>query len=313
MNTQYHILVTGGAGFIGRYLCKALLLQGHHVTCVDSLITGNERNISEFQSNLQFRFIEADASTLVYPDSIDIIYHLAGLASPIAYLKDPIYTGLSTLNTTHHMLELARKNQAKFIFTSSSEVYGDPKVHPQDESYWGEVNCVGERACYKESKRFAETLVSDYQRRYKLAIQLPRIFNTYGPYMDIDDGRVVTSFIRECLDDKPLVIHGSGLQTRSFCYVSDMVSALCLLVDAPYTGPINLGNDTELSVLDLAKTVSHLMGKGTEVSNTVSQADDSNRRCPSIEKAKQLLEWYPKVSLEQGLKETISFYRSLPK
>lgn len=306
-------IVTGGAGFIGSHLCDYLLNLGHTVLCVDNLLTGSKKNISHLLSKPGFTFVLHDCSTPLSPDTqVDLLYHLASPASPPKYQKYPLETMLVNTNGTYHLLELARKNSARFVFASTSEVYGDPLVHPQPEEYWGNVNPVGERSCYDESKRAGEAYVYAYVRKYALDTRIVRIFNTYGPRMDIDDGRVVTNFIKQILTLKPLTINGDGQQTRSFCYVTDMVSGLIKIgaLDGLKGEVINLGSIDERTIRQLAELISNIAAYRGELKYQDLPVDDPVRRRPDITKAKKLLDWSPVVSLEDGLKMTLDYFRN---
>lgn len=311
-------VVTGGAGFLGRHICCELLKSEENVVyCIDNLVTGSMNNIQSFLSSSRFHFIEyninggfdAMASDGTLPSDIYAIYHLACIASPPTYKK----YALDTLNTsyigTRNVLDLALRTKAKVLFTSTSEVYGDPLVHPQPEEYFGNVNTVGERSCYDEGKRAAETLMYEYRRAYKLDLKIVRIFNTYGPYMDIDDGRVITNFIKQIREDKPLVIYGDGNQGRSFCYVDDMIRGLMSMMESEEQGPINIGNPTtEFTLNELVGQFEQIVGKKLDVSYIEATQDDPKQRKPVIEKARYKLEWFPQVGLEEGLRKTIDYF-----
>lgn len=311
-------VVTGGAGFLGRHICCELLKsEGNIVYCIDNLVTGSMNNIQSFLSSSRFHFIEyninggfdAMVSDGTLPSDIYAIYHLACIASPPTYKK----YALDTLNTsyigTRNVLDLALRTKAKVLFTSTSEVYGDPLVHPQPEEYFGNVNTVGERSCYDEGKRAAETLMYEYRRAYKLDLKIVRIFNTYGPYMDIDDGRVITNFIKQIREDKPLVIYGDGNQGRSFCYVDDMIRGLMSMMESEEQGPINIGNPTtEFTLNELVGQFEQIVGKKLDVSYIEATQDDPKQRKPVIEKARYKLEWFPQVGLEEGLRKTIDYF-----
>lgn len=311
-------VVTGGAGFLGRHICAELLKSNENVVyCIDNLVTGSMNNIQSFLSNSRFHFIEyninggfdAMVSDSTLPSDIYAIYHLACIASPPTYKK----YALDTLNTsyigTRNVLDLALRTKAKVLFTSTSEVYGDPLVHPQPEEYFGNVNTVGERSCYDEGKRAAETLMYEYRRAYKLDLKIVRIFNTYGPYMDIDDGRVITNFIKQIREDKPLVIYGDGHQGRSFCYVDDMIRGLMSMMESEEQGPINIGNPTtEFTLNELVEQFEKIVGKKLDVSYIEATQDDPKQRKPVIEKARYKLNWFPQVGLEEGLRKTIDYF-----
>lgn len=308
VENQKRILVTGGAGFLGSHLCERLLHQGHLVTCLDDLSTGLEENIHPFKTNLNFSFIQHDVTnSIVLEDSFDEIFNLACQASPPQYQKDPIQTMRTNVLGALFVLELAKKNNAKVFQASTSEVYGDPIEHPQRESYWGNVNPIGVRSCYDEGKRCAETLFFDYCRQYGVRIKVGRIFNTYGPRMRIDDGRVITNFVSQALNNHPITIYGQGEQTRSFCYVSDLIDAILLLMesDDEVTGPINLGNPGEFSMLELAEKVIAISGSSSSLTFEPLPLDDPKMRKPDLTLTRQIIGWSPKVSLDEGLQSTI--------
>lgn len=304
-------LVTGGAGFIGSHLCDRLLAEGHQVVCIDNLVTGNKKNISHLTANPSFSFTQFDC---VRPfkeyKGIGAIFHLASPASPPKYQKFPIETLLVNSVGTYNLLEIARTQRSIFIFASTSEVYGDPREHPQRESYFGYVNPVGTRACYDEAKRAGEAFVTSYNRKYGLDGRIIRIFNTYGPRMDIDDGRVVTNFIRQILARQPLTIYGRGMQTRSFCYIDDLVTGiLAVFHSEKMKGEVvNLGNPEEMTVLTLARRIMKMTQYAGELKFLELPADDPVRRRPDISKAKQLLNWEPEVGLEEGLEKTLKYF-----
>ena len=306
------VLVTGGAGFIGSHLCEALLNQGEEVFCLDNFLTGNRKNIEYLLDNPRFHLIEWD---VIKPLSqlITSIYHLASPASPIQYQKYPIETLLANSLGTYNLLELARKTDAKFLFASSSEVYGNPKEHPQRESYWGNVNPIGIRSCYDEGKRCGEAYVVAFIRQFDLDARIARIFNTYGPRMEKDDGRVISNFINQAIEGLPITVYGDGSQTRSFCFVSDMVEGLMkVMSEEKSRGEIfNLGNSEEHTILELAKIIKTLTGSLSEIKFTGLPEDDPVRRQPDITRAKLILGWRPKVSLLDGLKKTIEYFQSL--
>jgi len=305
------ILVTGGAGFIGSHLCDALIERGNTVVCVDNLITGKKRNIAHLMKEKNFKFIKADiCKPLKLNKKFDEIFNLASIASPVHYQNWPIETLMVGSIGTKNILDLAVKNKAKFLHTSTSEVYGDPLVHPQPESYWGNVNPIGLRSCYDESKRFSEALIMAYHRKKNLNVKIVRIFNTYGPRMDLDDGRVVPNFIMQALKGKPLTVYGSGKQTRSFCYISDMVEGLIKMMDSKELGPINLGNPGEFTILELAEKLVMLTSSKSRLVFRPLPADDPEKRKPDITKAMNLLHWKPKVKLNEGLKKTIDYFRN---
>jgi UDP-glucuronate decarboxylase len=306
------ILVTGGAGFLGSHLCERLLGQGHEVICVDNFFTGSKANIVDFLSNPYFELIRHDVTFPLYVE-VDEIYNLACPASPVHYQHDPVQTTKTSVHGAINLLGLARRVGAKIFQASTSEVYGDPTVHPQPESYWGNVNPIGIRSCYDEGKRCAETLFFDYFRQCQLSIKVARIFNTYGPNMHPHDGRVVSNFIVQALQGKPLTIYGKGDHTRSFCYVSDLISGFLALMDsdASITGPVNLGNPTELSIRELAEKVIEITGAASEIVHKPLPSDDPKCRKPDISYAKKTLNWAPKVSLEEGLEKTITYFSRL--
>ncbi len=305
------ILVSGGAGFLGSHLCERLLGLGHEVVCLDNFFTAARRNIEELQSNPRFEVIRHDVTQPIIVD-VDEVYHLACPASPVHYQRNPVRTIRTAVHGTLNMLDLAREVHARIMIASTSEVYGDPAVHPQTEDYWGNVNPIGPRACYDEGKRCAEALAVSYARQYHVPIRIARIFNTYGPRMHEHDGRVVSNFVMQALQGKPLTLYGDGSQTRSFCYVSDLTAAfvkLMALADDP--GPVNLGNPAETTIRALAELVNHLTGSGAPIIEEPLPVDDPVRRCPDIAKARALLDWEPQVPLEQGLGSVIEYFRSV--
>jgi len=299
------ILVAGGAGFIGSHLIKRLLKEGNYVICIDNLLTGQKENI-QFKKN--FKFINHDITNPI-DIKVDEIYNLACPASPKQYFKYPIYTTKISVIGTLNLLELASKYNAKFLQASTSEVYGDPLVHPQHEEYLGNVNPIGPRACYDEGKRCAETLCSDFKREKNLNIKIVRIFNTFGPNMRKDDGRVISNFIIQALQNKNLTIYGDGTQTRSFCYVDDLVDGLIKMMDSKYFGPINLGNPEEYTILEVAKKIINFTNSKSSIQFLNKLEDDPKLRKPDINKAKKLLNWYPKISFDEGLKKTIEYFK----
>ncbi|MEO0114427.1 MAG: UDP-glucuronic acid decarboxylase family protein [candidate division WOR-3 bacterium] len=304
------ILITGGAGFIGSHLCEFYLKQGHEILCVDNFITGQKENIIHLLSNAKFRLIETDISEPIEVSGrLDAILHFASPASPKDFAKYPIQIIRANGFGTYHLLELARKKQAIFLLASTSEVYGDPLVHPQKEDYRGNVNPIGLRAVYDESKRFAETLTITFQREYGVAVRIARIFNTYGPRMRTDDGRVIPNLILNALQGKPLPIYGDGKQTRSFCYIDDLINGIAKLLTTDISEPINLGNPDEFTILELANLIIELTKGKRELKFLILPQDDPKRRKPDISKAKQILNWEPKVSLKQGLKLTIDWFK----
>lgn len=303
-------LVTGGAGFIGSHLCKKLLNLGKKVLCLDNMFTGTYDNISELYSNLNFEFINAN---VIHPLQLDVdeIYNLACPASPLQYQYDPIMTTKTSFLGALNVLDLAKRNGAKVLQASTSEIYGDPLVHPQTEDYRGNVNTIGPRACYDEGKRVAETLFSDYRRFYGVDTKIVRIFNTYGPHMLENDGRVVSNFIMQALGGKPLTIYGDGSQTRSFCYVDDLVNGLISMMDTDsnVSGPINLGNPREMTVLELAKMIIQRTGSNSEIVFDKLPEDDPVKRKPNIELAVKILKWEPTIAIEEGIDRTISYFK----
>ena len=304
------VLITGGAGFIGSHLCRALLDRGDTVICVDNFITGSEDNIRELEENPRFRLINHDISRpLFIDDNIEWVLHFASLASPAHYLRYPIKTLKSGLLGTHNCLGIAKAKGAKFLLASTSEVYGDPEVHPQPEEYHGNVSITGPRSCYDESKRAAESITYAYFRQHGLDVRVVRIFNTYGPNMHPDDGRVVSNFIVQALKNHDLTVYGDGSQTRSFCYVDDLIRGVMKMMDVDYNRPLNLGNPAELYVIDLAKKIIALVGSSSEIKMFPLPEDDPKKRKPDISKAESLLGWQPKVSLKDGLNRTIEYFR----
>jgi UDP-glucuronate decarboxylase len=306
------ILVTGGAGFIGSHLCKKLLNEGHDVICADNYFTGSRDNICAFLENSSFEAMRCDITFPLYVE-VDEIYNLACPASPIHYQHDPVQTTKTSVMGAINMLGLAKRLRARILQSSTSEVYGDPDVHPQPEGYRGLVSVNGPRACYDEGKRCAETLFYDYQRQHNLLIRVARIFNTYGPNMHPHDGRVVSNFIVQALQNEPITIYGEGQQTRSFCYVDDMVEGLVQLmnVDGHLDGPVNLGNPIEITVAELAERIIALTGSRSPIVKCPLPQDDPRQRCPDITRAETILHWKPKVSLQDGLSRTIAYFETL--
>ena len=306
------ILVTGGAGFLGSHLCDRLLAQGHDVLCVDNYYTGTKRNVAHLLNNPSFELMRHDITFPLYIE-VDEIYNLACPASPIYYQFDPVQTTKTSVHGAINMLGLAKRTGAKILQASTSEVYGDPDVHPQNESYWGRVNPVGSRACYDEGKRCAETLFFDYRRQHNLGIKVVRIFNTYGPRMHPNDGRVVSNFIVQALKNQPITLFGDGQQTRSFCYVSDLLDGLVSMMETSHdvTGPINLGNPNEITIRELADTVKKIIGSKSEYAFRELPADDPRQRQPDISLARESLGWEPKVRLEEGLAATVCYFDEL--
>jgi UDP-glucuronate decarboxylase len=311
-STQKRVLVTGGAGFLGSHLCERLVDEGHEVLCVDNLYTGTRRNIAHLLNNPLFEFMRHDITFPLYVE-VDQIYNLACPASPIHYQHDPIQTTKTSVHGAINMLGLAKRLRVPILQASTSEVYGDPAVHPQEESYWGNVNPIGPRSCYDEGKRCAETLFFDYHRQLDLKIKVARIFNTYGPRMHPNDGRVVSNFIVHALDGRPITIYGDGTQTRSFCYVDDLVDGLIRLMNSPddVTGPINLGNPNEMQVLDLARKIVEKTGAKVELELCELPADDPRQRQPDIRRARDVLGWEPTTDLDTGLDRTIEYFRGV--
>ena len=312
MHLQRRNLITGGAGFIGSFLCEALLLQGHEVLCVDNFYTGTRRNIEHLMGHKRFELVRHDVTFPLYVE-VDDIYNMACPASPIHYQRDPVQTTKTAVHGAINMLGLAKRVKARILQASTSEVYGDPQIHPQTEDYWGHVNAVGPRACYDEGKRCAETLFFDYHRQHRLRIKVARIFNTYGPRMHPNDGRVVSNFIVQALKNDPITIYGDGNQTRSFCYVSDLVDGLIRLMGSPddVTGPINLGNPNEFSIRELAELVVSLSGSRSKIEYRPLPMDDPRQRQPDISRAQKTLDWEPRVQLEEGLEKTIAYFHDL--
>ena len=298
------ILVTGGAGFIGSHLIDRLMAQGHEVLCLDNFYTGHKRNIVKWLNHPYFELIRHDITESIRLE-VDQVYHLACPASPVHYQYNPVKTIKTNVTGTLNMLGLAKRVRARFLLASTSEVYGDPSVHPQPEDYRGNVNCIGIRSCYDEGKRVAETLAFDYHRQNNVDIRVARIFNTYGPRMLEHDGRVVSNFIAQALQGVPLTVYGDGLQTRSFCYVSDLVEGLIRLMNGEYVGPVNLGNPDEYTILQLAKTIQNMVNPDAELVFKPLPQDDPKQRQPDITRAKTWLGWEPTIPLEEGLKMTI--------
>ena len=308
------ILVTGGSGFIGSHLCRRLLAQGHDVLVADNFYSSSRHNVADLLSEPRFELMRHDVTFPLYVE-VDQIYHLACPASPVYYQRDPVQTTKTCVHGSINMLGLAKRLGARILLSSTSEVYGDPAVHPQAESYWGNVNPTGLRSCYDEGKRCAETLFFDYYRQHQLPVKVARIFNTYGPNMLPDDGRVVSSFIVQALRRDPLTVFGDGSQTRSFCYVDDMVGGLIALMNSPpeVTGPVNLGNPGEFTMVELAKKVLALTGSHSPIEHHPLPADDPVRRRPDITRARELLGWEPAVSLDEGLSPTVEYFRRVLK
>jgi UDP-glucuronate decarboxylase len=312
MHLRKRILVTGGAGFLGSHLCKRLLNQGHDLICVDNFFTGTKDNVIDLLENPRFELMRHDVAFPLYVE-VDEIYNLACPASPVHYQHDPVQTAKTSVLGAINMLGLAKRTGAKIFQASTSEVYGDPQVHPQTENYWGHVNPIGERACYDEGKRCAETLFFDYHRQHKIRIKVGRIFNTYGPNMHPNDGRVVSNFIMQALRGEPITLFGDGSQSRSFCYVDDLINAFVSMMETgdDVTGPINLGNPNEFTIKELAETVIALTGSKSELVTRPLPSDDPLQRQPNIDKARTTLDWEPKVQLEEGLNKTIQYFEKL--
>jgi UDP-glucuronate decarboxylase len=310
-NSRKRILVTGGAGFLGSHLCDRLINDGHEVLCVDNFFTGDKANITHLLKHERFELMRHDVTFPLFVE-VDEIYNLACPASPIHYQHDPVQTTKTSVHGAINMLGLAKRLKCKILQASTSEVYGDPSVHPQTEDYWGHVNPIGPRSCYDEGKRCAETLFFDYHRQHGLGIKVARIFNTYGPRMHQADGRVVSNFIVQALQNQPITLYGDGQQTRSFCYVDDLVEGLVRLMDSPeeVTGPINLGNPMEFSMAELAHKVIALTGSTSSTVMEPLPADDPRQRQPEISRARELLGWQPAVGLDEGLKRTIEDFRA---
>jgi UDP-glucuronate decarboxylase len=306
------VLVTGGAGFLGSHLCDRLLAEGHEILCVDNFATGSKSNIAHLLSQEYFELIRHDVTFPLYIE-VDAIYNLACPASPIHYQRDPVQTTKTTVHGAINVLGLAKRLKCKIFQASTSEVYGDPKTHPQKEEYWGNVNPIGPRSCYDEAKRCAETLFFDYRRQHSLPIKVARIFNTYGPRMHPDDGRVVSNFIVQALRREPITIYGDGSQTRSFCYVDDMIDGFVRLMATPadFTGPVNFGNPCEFTIKELAETILALTGSRSEITYLPLPTDDPRQRQPDISLAKEKLGWTPKVPLDEGLAKTIAYFDRL--
>lgn len=306
------ILVTGGAGFIGSHLCKRLINEGNSVICVDNLFTGNILNIKELLNNEKFTFIEHDITIPFDVDKIDQIYNLACPASPIHYQCNPVKTIETNILGTINVLNIAKKNKARILQASTSEVYGDPIIHPQKESYCGNVNPIGPRACYDEGKRAAETLFFDYHRQYGVDIKVIRIFNTYGPNMRNDDGRVISNFISQAINNLDITIYGDGKQTRSFCYIDDLIEGMIKFMNTPLdiTGPINIGNPCEITINELARTIISLTDSKSKITHLEPQEDDPKKRKPDISLACSILKWEPKINQEDGLKKTIEYFKN---
>ena len=304
-------LVTGGAGFIGSHLCQRLFDEGYHVICLDNYFTGRLENFGNRYLDLvqsgRFEFIRHDVIQPIILE-VDRIFHLACPASPVHYQHNPVKTIKTNVIGTYHMLGLAKRVRARILLASTSEVYGDPAVHPQPETYWGNVNPIGTRSCYDEGKRVAEALACDYHRQHHLQIRIARIFNTYGPNMAINDGRVMSNFICQALRDEPITVYGRGEQTRSFCYVSDLIDGFCRLMNSDFTEPVNLGNDTEITILQLVQAIEKALGKPLKITHEPLPQDDPVRRRPDLTRARKILGYQPQVGLEEGLRMTIAYF-----
>ena len=306
------VLVTGGAGFLGSHLCDRLLAAGHEVVCLDNFFTGSKRNIEHLIGNPRFELVRHDVTFPLYVE-VDAIYNLACPASPIHYQTDPVQTTKTSVHGAINMLGLAKRLKCRILQASTSEVYGDPSVHPQSEDYWGNVNPVGPRSCYDEGKRCAETLFFDYYRQHRLYIKVARIFNTYGPRMHPNDGRVVSNFVLQALRGEPLTVYGDGDQSRSFCYVDDLIGGLMLLMGSArgFTGPVNLGNEAEFTIRELAETIIGLVGSRSRIAFQPLPQDDPRQRRPDISLAREKLQWQPNVPLKTGLRSTIAYFEGL--
>ena len=304
------ILITGGAGFLGSYLCERSLYSGLKVFCLDNLITGSLKNIARLKKNKNFEFIKHDISKqAVIKDKINFILHFASPASPVDYLKYPIQTLKVGSLGTHNALGIAKEKKARFLLASTSEVYGDPLVHPQNEDYWGNVNCIGPRGVYDEAKRFAEAITMAYHRVHKVDTRIVRIFNTYGPRMRKNDGRAIPNFISQALADQPLTVYGKGLQTRSFCYVDDLIEGIWRLLNSGTNSPVNIGNPNEMCLIDLAKHIIRISQSKSKIEYRKLPIDDPKQRRPDISRAKKYLKWQAGVALEDGLTRTIEWFR----
>ena len=312
MHLQRRVLITGGAGFLGSHLCEALLARGQEVLCADNFYTGTRSNVEHLIGHSRFELLRHDVTFPLYVE-VDDIYNMACPASPIHYQRDPVQTTKTSVHGAINMLGLAKRVKAKILQASTSEIYGDPAVHPQTEEYWGNVNTIGPRACYDEGKRCAETLFFDYHRQHNLRIKVARIFNTYGPRMHPADGRVVSNFIMQALRNESITLYGDGSQTRSFCYVDDLVDGLMRLMETPdeVTGPINLGNPVEFTIRQLAEKVIALIGSKSKLDFRPLPADDPRQRQPNISRARSELGWEPKMPLDEGLKKTVAYFEGL--
>lgn len=306
------ILITGGAGFLGSHLCERLLEQGHEVICLDNCFTGNKKNIYHLMDNPKFEFLRHDVTFPLYIE-VDEIYNLACPASPVHYQLDPVQTTKTSVHGAINMLGLAKRVKAKIFQASTSEVYGDPTIHPQPESYWGNVNPIGLRSCYDEGKRCAETLFFDYHRQHKLNIKVARIFNTYGPRMHPFDGRVISNFIIQALRGEPITVYGDGSQSRSFCYVDDLIEVMLRIMDSgdEFAGPVNIGNPGEYTILEIAEKILELTGSKSLIQFQDLPQDDPKQRCPDISLAQKEFKWEPRIGLAEGLLSTISYFQNL--
>jgi UDP-glucuronate decarboxylase len=312
LHNRKRVLVTGGAGFLGSHLCERLLEKGASVICLDNYFTGTKDNILHLLENPQFELLRHDVTFPLYVE-IDEIYNLACPASPVHYQHDPVQTTKTSVHGAINMLGLAKRTGARIFQASTSEVYGDPRIHPQTEDYWGHVNPIGRRSCYDEGKRCAETLFFDYRRQHNLPIKVARIFNTYGPNMHPNDGRVISNFIVQGLRGKPITIYGDGSQTRSFCYVDDLIDGVVRLMGTgpEITGPVNIGNPNEFTILELAQKVIALLGSDSDLEFKPLPHDDPAQRCPDISKARELMDWEPCIGLDEGLEKTVRYFRNL--
>ena len=307
-----NVLLAGGAGFLGSHFCDLLIKKGHNVFCIDNFITGKKENIKHLLKNKNFKLKKIDISkNFSLKEKFNAVINFASIASPIFYNRYKIETLLVGSYGTYNLLELARKNKAKFLFTSTSEVYGNPTISPQKESYWGNVNSIGKRSMYDESKRFSEALIMNYHRVYGIDTKIVRIFNTYGPRMNVNDGRVVPQFINQALNNKPVTVFGKGLQTRSLCYVSDLISGIYKLLMSKEYGPINIGNPNEITIKEIAQTIIKLTNSKSKIIYKPLPEDDPKRRRPDITRAKKILKWQPKVDLKKGLLKTIEYFKGV--
>ncbi len=303
-------VVTGGAGFLGSHLCDLLLARGHKVIAIDNFVTGAVDNIAHLGGNTRFKFIQQDVTEFIFLDvPVDYVWHFASPASPIDYLEIPIQTLKVGSLGTHKALGLAKNKRARFLLASTSEIYGDPLVHPQTEDYWGNVSTIGPRGCYDEAKRFAEAMTMAYHREHGVDTRIVRIFNTYGPRMRLNDGRVVPAFISQALRNKPLTVFGAGRQTRSFCYVSDLIEGIYRLMNSSTTSPVNIGNPHEMTVLSFAREIIRATGSRSKIVHKPLPQDDPKQRRPDITRARTILDWQPKIALHEGLKATIEYFR----